>query len=147
MVQTNFDDMFDKNLLSSSSFVIIDDWKTLRESPPFWFSLVVDIFFVCDMVLNFFLKVHIKTLDRETKTLRTRNDITSNYLLGWFSIDLVSIIPVDLIVLAINTDNSGNSAVDALKLVRLLRLLKLLRLLRASRMIARWSDQFPKRYF
>jgi hypothetical protein len=107
--------------------------------------MVVDIFFLFDLVLNFFLKVKISGSDEnnDQRSLITRYDIARNYILGWFIIDLVSVVPVDVISMSFET---GSSSIEAVKLVRLLRLIKLMRFLRASRMMARWSDHFHLTY-
>jgi hypothetical protein len=121
-------------------FVLIDDFDSLIQQGNFWASCLVDIFFVLDMILNFFLKVSLPaTSERDMITLKSRHDIARHYLMGWFLIDLVSIVPVDVIAMSVE---SGDAPIEAIKLVRLLRLMKLMRVLRASRMIARWVDHF-----
>merc|ERR1711871_952807 len=73
--------------------------------------------------------------------------IMRNYLRGWFFVDLVSVIPFDLIVIAVS-DNPASSAnkLRATRLVRLLRLLKLLRVLRASRLWRRIESRISVSY-
>jgi len=60
--------------------------------------------------------------------------IAKRYILGWFIVDLVASIPLDVII----TDDSAGAVGDLGKLARLprsLRLLRLLRLLRALRLV------------
>jgi hypothetical protein len=65
--------------------------------------------------------------------------IAQHYLRGWFTIDLVSIVPFDVISFV---DTSGVLVrLKALRVIRLLRLLKMVRLLRASRLLNRWRTK------
>ena len=72
--------------------------------------------------------------------LLTRSKIAQNYLRFWFYIDLVSCVPVDLILDYVTEDGGdGNlSAIVFIRFLKLMRLLKLLRVLRASQVIKRW---------
>jgi hypothetical protein len=113
-------------------------WEEMRSQPMFWINKAVDVLFFLDMILNFFLKVKIKTKDGDTKVLRQPGEIRWNYLSGWFLIDFVSIVPVSELLMVMN--RSDLQKLKAIKIVRLLRLLKLVRVLRASRMISRWQN-------
>merc|ERR1719420_2210351 len=67
-----------------------------------------------------------------------------NYFKGWFLIDFVSIVPIDVILMI--WDRPELSKLKSVKIIRLLRLLKLIRVLRASRMFARWQNYISVTY-
>ena len=56
--------------------------------------------------------------------------------MGWFCIDLLSVIPFSLFM----GDGGGGSSLALLRILRLLKLAKLLRLLRAARILKRWRS-------
>lgn len=87
---------------------------------------IVNVAFMLDMVLQFFLPVCL-----EDGSITYKNaEIARYYLLGWFTPDLVSIIPFDQL---------GVKRGRSLRVVRLCRLVKLVRLLRSSRILNRWE--------
>ena len=63
--------------------------------------------------------------------------IAKHYLRGWFAIDLVSVVPFDLLGNVVGSDSLGQLKI--LRLIRLLRLIKLARVIRASRLFKRWE--------
>ncbi len=62
----------------------------------------------------------------------------------WFAIDLLSVLPFDILGLVYNS--STIASLKVFRMVRLLRLLKLLRILRASRIIKRWEANLSFTY-
>jgi hypothetical protein len=96
----------------------------------------IDIFFLVDMVMQFFL-----AYEGEGGELITSGKLMAvRYLRSWFIVDFISIVPFDLISLLSDTgSNQGAGATQMLRMVRVLRLLKLLRVVRASRIITRWE--------
>ena len=87
-------------------------------------SLVIDVFFAIDLVLNFFTFESDKWGHRST-TFRSNS---WRYLRTWFLIDFFSTIPFDQL-LGVITDIDKN-AVRTIKLVRVVRLTRLLKLVR-----------------
>ena len=61
--------------------------------------------------------------------VKSRKLIARRYLKGWFTIDLISIVPFELLTVP--------PQMKMVRLIRLLRLLKLARVLKASRLLAR----------
>lgn len=57
------------------------------------FSIVIDVLFLLDMIVNFNCAFY----DINYEIIETRKEIALNYLKGWFLIDLLAIIPFDLI--------------------------------------------------
>ena len=155
--------MFRKNLLipPNSTFMSVWDWFTVMfllftaivtpfevafiqtnlTNPLFWINRVVDLFFITDMTLTFFIPYR----DPESNVwVTSHRAISKRYLRSWFIIDLLSILPFDILGVVLASDSVQN--VKALRLIRLLRLIKLLRLFRTSRVIGRWSPLIPIRY-
>ena len=96
----------------------------------------VDAGFVADMFVNFFLGY----FDEEQATMIwSHKRIARKYLLGWFSIDLVSILPFDTLGLALNSP--AFSDLKILRVIRLLRLIKLARIFKSSRIFKRIQAQ------
>jgi len=91
----------------------------------------VDAAFLCDMTLQFFLMYK----DSDGKLVRYRWWIARRYLMGWFGLDFLTILPYDSVKYFV----TGGGDLMFLRLIRLARLLKLLRLLRASRIFERWE--------
>jgi len=60
----------------------------------FFINRLIDLFFVCDMVLQFFLMYR----DEEKGILiKDQNEIIKNYMRCWMWIDIMSILPFDMI--------------------------------------------------
>ena len=104
----------------------------------FWINRLVDLVFIKDIGVQFFLPYQDRT--RGNLVVRSRILIAKRYLRGWFWVDVVSVIPFDLIpVDALNR-------LKAVRLVKLLKLLKLGRVLRANRTLARWESSIAISY-
>jgi hypothetical protein len=108
-----------------------------------WFANVMiatDLVFVCDMVLRFFVAYQ----DHTTGVYVTKHSlIAKRYAKTWLFVDVVSMIPVEVILnrvdpeQAINNAHEGGSQSRMLRLLRLMKLLRLLRLFQASRLAGR----------
>jgi len=89
-------------------------------------SLLVDFVFLVDLILQFFVMVHVPTprgVQREVRLYK----IALHYSRSWLLIDLVAVIPWDLI--GLTADARGT------KIIRGLWTLKMLRLVKPSRII------------
>jgi len=99
----------------------------------------IDVLFFNDMCFNF------NTGYFNFKTgmwVVRRQKICVAYMKSWFLIDLISIIPFDLLNDALSSDpESAGKNLMLLRLVRVLRLAKLFRVLRASRIMQRWQTK------
>jgi len=104
----------------------------------YWINKFVDVCFFKDLCMNFMLAYQNEAyvLIKDPKT------IFMNYLQGWFPIDLLSIIPYDLLA----QTSSIFTSLDSLRLVRLVRLLKLARVLRSGRLIKRWETSITMKF-
>ncbi|CAK9117591.1 unnamed protein product [Durusdinium trenchii] len=90
-------------------------------------SCAVDGIFVTDMVIQFFT-MYPKTTARGIQWEDSLQKIARKYVTTWFPIDLITIIPFDIIELASGADHMG--AFKGTKAIRALRLLKLMRILK-----------------
>ena len=71
------------------------------------------------------------------------SDIARSYFRGWFSIDLVSCLPVNYVILLMNNDNGETGRSNKfIRLLRLVRIVKLLRLLRVGRLLKKYRKEF-----
>jgi len=106
----------------------------------YWaWNRVIDVAFVLDLVMNFFLGYETEegNVEREVKV------IAKKYLSTWFAVDLISVLPFfvfDSEVLQWEAEavEFDTESLRVLQILRLLRVLKIVRLLRASRIIKRW---------
>ena len=112
-----------------------------------WINRLIDVFFFCDIVLNFNL---IYFDDKKQGFVTDRKIVVSTYLRGFFLIDLVSITPFkELSMVAGGGGGGGGGGGDKYKLiriVRIVRLTKLLRILRGSRIFQRFENQMNISY-
>lgn len=115
----------------------------------FIINQMVNFIFILDIVAQFFIPVTDKSPENYGELVRNHKKIADNYLRGWFTLDAVSVLPLDLIIVA-DPDSLGGASNGALtksvKLVRILRLVKLARVLRASRIIQRWENSISISY-
>ena len=116
----------------------------VADEPP---SLVItnatiDVLFLIDMCFMF-LSVY---YDEEMKLIDDRKRIAENYLKGWFTIDLLAIIPFDVILNS--TDLSSMVRVVRVgrlyKLVKLTRLIRVLKIMKEKSKLLKYLNQFLK---
>ena len=109
-------------------FVHTDDWQA-----PLWMDSVdvgADIVFMIDILMNFFTG-YVRDLDA---TLITDHRlIASNYLRGWFAIDLAGSVPWTIVGLLMSA--AGGSLTGGAGGTQILKILKVPKLLRLGRLI------------
>mmetsp|Transcript_1304 Transcript_1304/g.3742 ORF Transcript_1304/g.3742 Transcript_1304/m.3742 type:complete len:899 (+) Transcript_1304:106-2802(+) len=107
----------------------------------FWINRSVDLVFFFDMILQFFLIFYDETDDI---WVQDHQRIAWTYTRSWFLIDLVSILPFD--VLGIVLESSALNKLKIIRIIKLLRLAKLLRVFRAGRIFQRLETQINVSY-
>ena len=95
-----------------------------------WFEAVVDAFFIMDMVLNFFTGYY----DEDDALEMRRVMIWKHYLKSWFIIDLVSCLPIQYVMIALDMDGESGATSQHTKLLKGLRLFRLAKLLRLGKL-------------
>lgn len=112
-------------------------------------NLVIDVMFLFDMILQFFLPFQQMTKSGQLLIYDHRR-IVRHYMKSWFIVDFVSIFPFDLVALLFSEKDDGGSAqVQRLKIlqtIRLFRLVKLIRLLKGLRLIHRYQTHVAISY-
>jgi hypothetical protein len=117
----------------------------------FVINRLIDLVFIFDMVLQFFLMYQVPD-DEGPVFGRGRweqrlKPIARHYLQGWFTIDVLSIVPslFDILPLikgsGFEDDDDNTSRVKLARAFRTARLIKLVRLIRGSRVLARWRTR------
>ena len=89
----------------------------------FWIDLIVDVYFISDLVLNFRTAFWNKYGVREERL----GKVAVHYLRGWFLLDVLSCLPIQYIVYLTDAASEGgaeSSNFRAFKALRLLRLSK-----------------------
>ena len=91
---------------------------------------IVDILFAVDIVINFLSTYEDPVTQIPVIDIKK---IASNYITGWFLIDIIAVFPTQIIEDIVTGDQSQNG--HQIKLVRLARLPRLYRLIRILRML------------
>jgi hypothetical protein len=104
-----------------------------------WFvELLIDVYFLSDIVLNFRIAFYDYTGARVVDCF----EIAKNYLSGWFMIDVLGTLPityVQLIMQGVEGEVTGGE-LKGLKTLRLLRLAKMLRLRKLKELLQHFGD-------
>lgn len=109
----------------------------------FVLNILIGLIFLFDLVCQFILPVPLKASRKSDKVLtqsfeRRHYKLAQNYLSSWFLLDVVTIIPFDILV----WQGVFQGEVKIIKVLRVLRLLKVAKILRASTIIQRWENSF-----
>lgn len=101
--------------------------------PPFWLvvNMIVDLMFAIDIILSFLTAYYTD----EYELVDNRCAIAKSYLMSWFIIDFVAIIPFENIIQGNSEESSSANVNDMIRLARLGRLYKILRLMRLFRFL------------
>ena len=91
------------------------------------FGNIVDFSFLCDIIATFCTAFY----DEDFKIVEDRKVIAKNYLCGWFTIDVLAIIPFDYLF----STSELNHLVRFARIGRLYKLVKLTRLFRILKFI------------
>ena len=67
---------------------------------------MIDIFFFFELLINF----NSAYTDENKEIIDNRKMIAMRYLSGWFFIDLISILPLDIILLSFVEESNKNDA-------------------------------------
>jgi hypothetical protein len=145
-------------------------WADAAADALFILNRLVDAVFLLDFVLNFVVMVQAFDEKEGVRWIDDPSIIAGKYLRGWFTLDVVSLVPsaFDLIPLAldqpapsrwrpcaavrclvVSSNDSGAEVLarfKALRVLRVFRLVKLVRLLRASRLLKRWETRISINY-
>ena len=93
---------------------------------------VIDFMFLIDIILNFFMAYY----NNEYILIDKRTKIAVKYITTWFFIDLVAVVPFNLLIPSSSEGNSDYGSLARLtKLPRLYRLVKMLRLVRILKLL------------
>ena len=107
-------------------------------SGVWWLELMVDVYFIFDVVLNFFAAYDDE--EEPGKIVVERSRIRSRYLRSWFLMDLISVIPLNYYQQMVSSGGADTASKTKLfKILRMIRLAKLLRLARLQRLIKKYS--------
>lgn len=101
----------------------------VKIDPLFVINRCADFAFLVDIYINFRLAYF---SNKQKKWIVDRREIRNHYLRTWFSLDVISTLPYDLVDIIVGNDGDSTSggAADNLKILRILKILKLFKLLR-----------------
>ena len=120
--------------------------------PLFWINRAVDSIFITDIVLQCFLAYQ-EPAHKGGAWVHSLPKIFRHYASSWMPLDVVTAVPVDVVVAVVEkfmsaADDSmplpsevatSSSRSGALQAIRMMRLVKLLRILRSARIFKRWQ--------
>ena len=120
----------------------------MGRDPLSWVNRVVDTLFIVDTVMQCFIAYQ-EPLERGGGWVTDNWKIMKRYATSWMPLDVVTAVPVDLIIAGVEAgqgEASGAQSLtvdsvgaETLRIIRVLRLLKLVRILRSSRLVRRWQ--------
>lgn len=119
------------------------EWVKKGADWLFWANRIIDTVFVVDIGLQFFIMYPVSQQWGQI-FISDHGMIIKNYLRTWFVIDIVSVLPFDILGLLI--ERGDVRQLKIFRVVRLLRLLKLARLVRGLRMLQRWELEINLSY-
>ena len=123
--------------------VIEVPWRIATDSPAIdigWLAwgYFIDIMFTLDIIANF----RTGWINLDGEIIWDPRVIRNEYLKGWFTVDLLSTIPFDKVIVPFLDGGSSNSSSVArsgklLRILRVVRLLKLTRLLKMAKLFSK----------
>ena len=98
----------------------------------------VDISFAADILASF----NTAAVDVNGNLISSRKQVSHLYLTGWFPIDFISTLPIDLIIAHFAGSDSGAMlrSVKLIRAVRLVRLVKIVRIIKLSGYVDKMED-------
>jgi hypothetical protein len=101
---------------------------------------VVDVLFLCDVVLQFFLCYEEQDPTQGLRMVKDQRKIAERYVKSWFVLDVLSCLPIDVVSYYFESEELEDFKI--MRVIRLFRLIKLSRVLRAPRILQRWEAEF-----
>ena len=96
-------------------------------------NIIIDLFFLLDMIFSFTTAY----TDEDFRAIDDRATIAKGYLKSWFLIDLLAILPFELIL----GGGGGSGMNDVVRLARIGRLYKLIKLTKLMRILNVVTDR------
>jgi len=123
-------------------------WK---DGPEVWLdwlfvsNILIALIFYVDIGFNFFLPYK-ESIKRGGGLVKDHKRIACHYLRSWFVLDFISVFPIDLCLMGVDTTGGSAGILGGIRLLRLARLVKLAKILRASRIFSRWENRISISY-
>jgi hypothetical protein len=133
---TSFWDVYIAIILIFSCLITPYRLALIEEDSDNWviINAFIDIMFLCDIILIFNTTYY----DEEFNLISDRKTIAIIYFKGWLFIDLVAIVPFDLLM----GGNQLNNLVRIARLGKMYKLVKLTRLIRVAKMLKDKTKMF-----
>eukprot|EP01052_Picozoa_sp_SAG31_P007733 SAG31_NODE_373_length_16597_cov_21.519518_5_plen_705_part_00 len=106
-------------------------------SSTWYVDLVVDIFFILDLLYHFRLSYW----NRKGERISDSKKIAKSYLRGWFAFDFAAALPVQYIMVAAQTENTNGENSRVLKSVRLLRFGRMIRVAKLKQILEKYNTE------
>jgi hypothetical protein len=104
----------------------------------FYLDSTINIFFAIDIILRFFTAF---VDDNSLELKDSKMDIAIDYLKGWFIIDLISVIPFDLILSYSNVNRVTRFSRIG-RISKIVRMIKMVRLLKIAKIHSKLMKNF-----
>jgi hypothetical protein len=92
----------------------------------FVIDTIIDVCFLLDIILNFFFIED----NAVGETMYEQKDIVIHYLTGWFWVDLISSIPIELFTRSMNGSSKGTLGIKFAKFMKAARLYKMVKVIK-----------------
>ena len=97
----------------------------------FWVNQIINLIFTFDMVLVFVMPFE----GKDGVWVTSKRELALTYFKGMFIIDLLSVMPFDIVAATTTNDEMGD--LKMLRVLKLFRLLKMLRIFRGLKIVKR----------
>ena len=106
----------------------------------FWVNQIINLIFTFDMVLVFVMPFE----GKDGVWVTSKRELALTYFKGMFIIDLLSVMPFDIVAATTTNDEMGD--LKMLRVLKLFRLLKMLRIFRGLKIVKRYEADFAVDY-
>lgn len=126
-------------LVTPYEIAFLDGLTGVGADLMFWVNQVINVIFLADMVLVFITPFE----DNDGVWVTSKQELAARYFKGMFVIDLMSIMPFDIIEAL---GGGGLSSLKVLRVLKLFRLLKMLRIFRGLKIVRKYEADFAINY-
>jgi CRP-like cAMP-binding protein len=104
-----------------------------RLNTLFWVNRVVDLIYLIDMVMAFFLIYEVNSHDTVQVFVKDKRKIAQRYLRTYFLVDFLALLACPLDIAAVQSDTGGFFGARLLRMCKIFRLLKIQRFVSSTR--------------
>lgn len=127
-------------LVTPYEIAFMDGANGINVQLLFWVNQIINLIFILDMALVFVMPYE----GKDGVWVTNKRKLAMTYFKGMFIIDLLSVMPFDIV--AATSTNSNVGDLKVLRVLKLFRLLKMLRIFRGLKIVKRYEADFAVDY-